>query len=90
MLRFFDLYDLCFGPTLKKIKKVDAHTAKEIQKMLSELGFYSGSSSGKLDESTRQALTDFHNMENLEMRFTNEPRTIDEEVLKSMRRRCQR
>lgn len=32
MLRFFDLYDLCFGPTLKKIKKVDAHTVKEIQR----------------------------------------------------------
>jgi uncharacterized Ntn-hydrolase superfamily protein len=87
--RLFGLYDLYFGPTLKKVK-LDANTVKEIQKMLTQLGYYSGSASGKLDKITRQALEAYHNTENLEMRFTKEPDTLDEAVLKFMQGQCRR
>jgi uncharacterized Ntn-hydrolase superfamily protein len=87
--RLFGLYDLYFGPTLKK-RKLDAQTIKEIQKMLAHLGYYAGQAHGKLESSTRRALEAYHNTENLEMRVTNEPDTIDEAVLHFMQDQCRR
>ncbi|MBI1742775.1 DUF1028 domain-containing protein [Candidatus Acetothermia bacterium] len=87
--RLFGLYDLYFGPTLKKIK-LDTETVKEIQKMLAQLGYYRGNAHGKLDPATRQTLEAYHNTENLEMRFTNESDTLDEAVLKFMQAQCRR
>ncbi len=87
--RLLGLYDLYFGPTLKK-RKLDAHTIREIQKMLAHLGYYAGQAHGKLDPSTRRALDVYHNTENLEMRSTHEPDTIDEAVLNFMQGQCRR
>jgi uncharacterized Ntn-hydrolase superfamily protein len=87
--RLFDLYDLYFGPTIKKIR-LSASTVREIQKMLTKLGYYSGKSSGALDQTTKKALEAYHNTENLEMRVTNEPKTIDEAVYDFMQAQFQR
>ncbi len=87
--RLFGLYDLYFGPTIKK-QRLDASTVREIQKMLTQLGYYSAKPTGKLDQATRQALEAYHNTENLEIRFTNEPDTIDEAVFNFMQKQFQR
>jgi uncharacterized Ntn-hydrolase superfamily protein len=87
--RLYELHDLYLGPTLKKIK-LDAATVKDIQQMLVHLGYYAGRAHGRLDEPTRRALQAYHSTENLEMRLTSEPDTIDAAVLDFMQQQCRR
>lgn len=60
--------------------------AREVQEILSELGYYSGQINGLYDEATRQALFDFSGIENLEERW-QEGAYIDPVVLEFMRRK---
>ena len=81
LARLLDLHELYFGQTKKRIK-LDTTATKRVQTMLKALGYYKGTVHGKLDKATRQALIDFHNTENLEMRLQKDPQFLDARVLK--------
>ena len=84
--RLFELHQLYFGQTRETID-LDAGAVESIQHTLSTLGYYQGEAHGELDEATLQALENFHNMENLEMRRLDEPNRLDAEVLRFMERK---
>lgn len=86
LARLLELRELYFGAT-KKTVKLEGQLLKSVQQMLKGLGYYKGAINGRLDSKTLKALTDFHNMENLEMRATKEKDTIDAEALKFMEAR---
>ncbi len=88
LARLLDLRELYFGQTKKRVK-LDAPTTKRVQTMLKALGYYKGATHGKLDKATRQALIDFHNTENLEMRLQEDLRFLDAQVLKFLEERFQ-
>lgn len=86
--RLYELHQLYFGQPREAVE-LDADTVASIQHMLSTLGYYAGEAHGELDERTRQALENFHNMENLEMRRLDQPHQLDAEVLRFMERKQQ-
>ncbi len=79
LARLWKLQRLYFGSP-QEIWKLTPERVRAIQTMLRALGYYSGEATGELDEPTRKALEDFHNVENLEMRRLEEPDRIDAEV----------
>ncbi len=87
LARLVDLHGLYFGATLKKVK-LDGPTLKRVQQMLKSLGYYQGALHGRLDSQTRQALIDFHNTENLEMRLQKDLRFLDARVLQFLEEQC--
>lgn len=87
LARLVDLHGLYFGATLKKVK-LDGPTLKRVQQMLKSLGYYQGALHGRLDSQTRQALIDFHNTENLEMRLQKDLRFLDARVLEFLEEQC--
>ncbi len=88
LARLLDLRELYFGATKRRIK-LDGPTTRRVQTMLKRLGYYKGAVHGKLDRATRQALIDFHNTENLEMRLQKEPDILDAAVLRCMEEKFQ-
>lgn len=80
LARLLELHELYFGATKRTIK-LDVPTTKRVQTMLKALGYYKGAIHGKLDQTTRQALVDFHNTENLEMRLQKDLQFLDAKVL---------
>ncbi|MDX1746542.1 MAG: DUF1028 domain-containing protein [Halobacteriales archaeon] len=84
--RLFELHQLYFGQTHETID-LDNETIGSIQQMLSTLGYYDGAADGELTDETLQALENFHNMENLEMRKLDDPARLDAEVLRFMERK---
>ena len=85
--RLFELHQLYFGQPQEAVELADADTVESVQHLLSTLGYYDGEASGELNEATLQALENFHNMENLEMRKLAEPHQVDAEVLRFMERK---
>jgi len=83
LARLLKLQRLYFGETKETIE-LGRSEVKLIQKMLRTLGYYHGEVTGALDGPTIQALEDFHNMENLEMRRLKRPELLDVEVLRFM------
>jgi len=83
LARLLRLQQLYFGETTETIELGESEI-EAVQKMLKALGYYQGRVTGALDEATLQALEDFHNMENLEMRRVDAPNVIDVEVLHFM------
>lgn len=79
LARLLKLQRLYFG-TPEEIWELTPERVRAIQTMLHALGYYSGEVTGELDEPTRKALADFHNVENLEMRRLEKPDRIDAEV----------
>ncbi len=89
--RLYELHQLYFGQPQEAIDldAENAETVESIQHMLSTLGYYAGEATGELNEATLQALENFHNMENLEMRRLEHPTQLDAEVLRFMERKQQ-
>jgi len=83
LARLLKLQQLYFGETTETIE-LGRSEIEAVQKMLKTLGYYQGRVTGALDEATLQALEDFHNMENLEMRRLKEPHLLDAEVFRFM------
>ena len=81
LARLLRLQRLYFGRP-REIWELTPDRVREIQAMLQALGYYSGDVTGELDEPTRKALEDFHNVENLEMRRPEDPNAIDAEVFR--------
>lgn len=78
--RIYKLHLLYFGETTNLIS-LDPDSIGSIQKMLRELAYYSGEITRTLDDATQKAIRSFHNVENLEMRWIDEPHQLDKAVL---------
>jgi len=65
---------------------MEGEVTREVQEILSELGYYNGEINGLYDEATRKALFDCSSIENLEERW-QEGACIDQVVLEFMRRK---
>jgi len=85
--RLLGLYKLYFFKSKPEdLLSLQGEVAREVQEILSELGYYSGEINGLYDEATKQALFDFAGIENLEERL-QEGAYIDRVVLEFMRRK---
>jgi len=85
--RLLKLHELYFGRTPEgELLPLTEGLTREIQKMLSALGHYRGSSHGRYDEATREALSTWAGIENLEERLLSDAR-IDPVVLDFLRER---
>lgn len=85
--RLLELHRLYFFKSKPEdLLPLEGTVAREIQEILSELGYYSGEINGLYDEATNQALLDFTSIENLEERWQEEA-YIDPVVLKFMRQK---
>ena len=83
--RLLELHKLYFFKSkAEDLLPLEGELAREVQEILSELGYYSGQINGLYDEATRQALFDFSGIENLEERW-QEGAYIDRVVLEFMR-----
>ncbi|MFQ5814520.1 MAG: DUF1028 domain-containing protein [Anaerolineae bacterium] len=83
--RLLELHKLYFFKSKPEdLLPLEGEVAREVQEILSELGYYSGQINGLYDEATRQALFDFSGIENLEERW-QEGTYIDQVVLQFMR-----
>jgi uncharacterized Ntn-hydrolase superfamily protein len=79
LARLLKLQQLYFGET-RETMELGEPELKTVQTMLKTLGYHRGEVTGRLDEATRKALEDFHNVENLEMRRLEDPGRLDAEV----------
>lgn len=84
LLELHKLYFLKSKP--EDLIPLEEEVTREIQEILSELGYYGGEINGVYDEATRQALFNFSGIENLEERW-QEGAYIDPMVLAFMRRK---
>jgi uncharacterized Ntn-hydrolase superfamily protein len=84
LLRLHKLYFFKSKP--EDILPLEGKVAREVQEILSALGYYSGQINGLYDEATNQALLNFTSIENLEERW-QEGTYIDPVVLEFMRQK---
>lgn len=85
--RLLELHKLYFFKSKPEhLQSLEGEVAREVQEILSELGYYSGEINGLYNEPTRQALFDFSGIENLEERW-QEGAYIDRVVLEFMRQK---
>jgi uncharacterized Ntn-hydrolase superfamily protein len=85
--RLLELHKLYFFKSKSEdLLPLEGKVAREVQEILSELGYYSGQINGLYDEATRQALFDLSGIENLEERWQEEA-YIDPVVLEFMRQK---
>jgi len=83
--RLLELHQLYFFKSKPEhLLPLEGEVAREVQQILSELGYYSGQISGLYDEATKKALFDFSGIENLEERW-QEGAYIDRVVLEFVR-----
>ncbi len=85
--RLLELHKLYFFKSKPQhLLPLEGDGAREVQQILSELGYYSGEVHGVYDEATKKALFDFSGVENLEERWQESAR-IDQVVLQFMRQK---
>ncbi len=85
LARLLKLHNLYLGETdPDNLVKIEGKVAVEIQKILQRTGYYQGPASGVYDETTRKALRDFVNTENLEERWRDD-NLLDGVILEFMR-----
>jgi uncharacterized Ntn-hydrolase superfamily protein len=85
--RLLELHKLYFFKSKSEdLLPLEGEVAREVQEILTELGYYNGQINGLYDEATRQALFNFSGIENLEERW-QEGAYIDPVVLEFMRRK---
>jgi uncharacterized Ntn-hydrolase superfamily protein len=85
--RLLQLHKLYFFKSKPEdILPLEGRVAREVQEILSKLGYYSGKINGLYDEATNQALLNFTSIENLEERW-QEGAYIDPVVLEFMRQK---
>jgi uncharacterized Ntn-hydrolase superfamily protein len=85
--RLLELHKLYFFKSKPEdLVPLEGEIARQVQEILSELGYYSGEVNGLYDEATRKALFTFSSIENLEERW-QEGAHIDPMVLTFMRQK---
>jgi uncharacterized Ntn-hydrolase superfamily protein len=89
LARLLDLYRLYFFKSDEdQLLPINDSMARQLQRMLSDLGFYRADMTGVYDETTKSALWDFSGVENLEERWQDDAR-IDPLVLKFLQGKWQ-
>jgi len=89
LARLLDLYRLYFFKSDEsQLLPIDEALARELQRMLADLGFYQAEVTGVYDEATKSALWDFSGIENLEERWQDDAH-IDPLVLQFLRDKWQ-
>lgn len=84
--RLLGLHRLYFSkPTEEDLLPLDADLVREIQALLSSIGYRTGAG-GVYDDATRKALETFAGWENLEERLVGDAR-VDRHILEALRRR---
>lgn len=87
LARLQKLHNLYLGETdPDNLVKIEGKIAAEIQEILQRTGYYQGPAAGVYDESTKKALRDFVNTENLEERWRDDE-FLDGVILEFMRER---
>jgi uncharacterized Ntn-hydrolase superfamily protein len=84
--RILRLHRLYFAPGMAGRTRAAGTVAREMQKILTKLGYYHGSISGDYDAATREAFKRFCHVENFEERYRDDE-FVDREVLTFMRER---
>jgi uncharacterized Ntn-hydrolase superfamily protein len=85
LARLLDLYKLYFFESDEsELLLIDDSLARELQRMLADLGFYKADVTSIYDETTKNALWEFSGVENLEERWQDDTR-IDPRVLEFLR-----
>lgn len=89
LARILDLYKLYFFKSDEsELLPIDEVLARDMQRMLADLGFYQAEVTGVYDSATKSALWDFSGVENLEERWQDDAR-IDALVLQFLRDKWQ-
>ncbi|UCC89255.1 MAG: DUF1028 domain-containing protein [Anaerolineales bacterium] len=89
LARLLDLYRLYFSKSDEsELLPIDASLARELQRMLTDLGFHAADITGIYDEATKSSLWDFMSIENLEERQQDDAH-IDPRVLQFLQDRWQ-
>lgn len=88
LARLLDLHRLYFGkPRPEDLIPLEGETCRELQEILTTLGYYKGPLHGRYDEATHKALMDCAGMENLEERLQEGP-FVDRVVLEFLREKA--
>lgn len=87
--RLYQLHRLHFGVTDPgRLLKIEGALASELQKLLKQLGYYTGPITGSYDNTTRTILERWHGVENFEARLWQDA-FIDPDVLAFMRHKAE-
>lgn len=88
LARLLDLHRLYFGkPRPEDLIPLDGRTCRELQRILTALGYYEGPVHGRYDLATHKALVDCVGVENLEERLQEGP-LVDRVVLEYLREKA--
>lgn len=85
--KLLEMHRLYFGATEPaNLTRLAGNVAKEVQEILTRLGFYAGSITGVYDLATKEAFRKYCSVENFEERW-REDHFVDREILNFMRAR---
>jgi uncharacterized Ntn-hydrolase superfamily protein len=84
--KLLDLHRLYFATTERALTLLAGNVVRELQEILTRVGFYQGTITSEYDDATKQAFRRFCGVENFEERWREDDQ-VDREILNYMRRR---
>ena len=84
--KLLDLHRLYFATTDRALTLLAGNVVRELQEILTRVGFYQGTITSEYDDATKQAFRRFCGVENFEERWRDDDQ-VDREILNYMRRR---
>ncbi len=84
--KLLDLHRLYFATTERALTLLAGNVVRELQEILTRVGFYQGTITSEYDDATKEAFRRFCGVENFEERWREDDQ-VDREILNYMRRR---
>ncbi len=84
--KLLDLHRLYFATTERELTRLAGNVVRELQEILTRVGFYQGTITSEYDDATKEAFRRFCGVENFEERWREDDQ-VDREILNYMRRR---
>ena len=84
--KLLDLHRLYFATTDRALTRLAGNVVRELQEILTRVGFYQGTITSEYDDATKEAFRRFCGVENFEERWREDDQ-VDREILNYMRRR---
>jgi len=84
--KLLDLHRLYFATTERALTRLAGNVVRELQEILTRVGFYQGTITTEYDDATKEAFRRFCGVENFEERWRDDDQ-VDREILNYMRRR---
>jgi uncharacterized Ntn-hydrolase superfamily protein len=84
--KLLDLHRLYFATTDRALTLLAGNVVRELQEILTRVGFYQGTITSEYDDATKEAFRRFCGVENFEERWREDDQ-VDREILNYMRRR---